>query len=93
MIMMMVMMMNVLPGMQPEAVSISAGPMDDLEAEIARLDVTVRADERSCKVAGKQKIRYFFRNGEFQQFITEIGDDTVGIGFFSASDKHTSPEK
>lgn len=60
-----------------------ASPDDDLEAEISFLDVAIRARPGDCIAEGTQLMTYLFSNGEFDTLESEIGDDTVGIEFYT----------
>lgn len=60
-----------------------AGPNDDLEAEISRLEVLLSAEPGNCLVTGQQRMSYFFLNGRFNEMSLELGDDTPGIQFFT----------
>ena len=63
--------------------AVRASPDDDLEAEISYLDVAIRARPGSCLAEGTQLMTYRFANGEFDTLEAQIGDDTVGIEFYT----------
>ena len=60
-----------------------ASPEEDLEAEISKLNVKLVASPSTCGIVGTQHMEYTFMNGEFETLRTDIGDDTIGIGFYT----------
>ena len=63
--------------------SMYAGPDDDNEAEISALFVKIKTKKGVCQANGTQWLDYHFIKGKFKTALVELGDDTVGIGFFT----------
>ena len=63
--------------------SLKASPEEDLEVEITSLNVNLAASSSGCGVTGRQKMVYTFMNGDFTSLRTIIGDDTIGIDFYT----------
>ena len=63
--------------------SVGAGPDDDNEAEISALFVKIKTKSGACQANGTQWLDYHFLKGKFKTAQVELGDDTVGIGFFT----------
>ena len=55
-----------------------------MEAEIRRLEVKLEAPKiGECAISGSQTVQYEFRNGEFSKMGAELGDETVGVDFYT----------
>ena len=63
--------------------NLKAGPDDDNEAEISAQYVKYTTKQGVCQVNGTQWTDYRFISGKFESSAVLLGDDTVGIGFYT----------
>eukprot|EP00945_MAST-04E_sp_MAST-4E-sp1_P003181 g3181.t1 len=62
---------------------LKAGPDDDNEAEISGVFVKIEAVKGKCQINGSMWNDYNYRSGKFSSQAIFLGDDTVGIGFYT----------